>query len=287
MTKLLLCTDLDRTLLPNGPQPESSSVRKIFSQLASRDEVTLVYVSGRDKLLVQQAINNYQIPLPDFVIADVGSTIYHIKNKKWSHLDKWDSEISNDWNGKSNKNLQKLLENFKDIRIQEYSKQKLHKLSYYVPLYTDHVNLLKEIKLCFDNEQVKANLIWSVDDAASIGLLDILPASANKKHAIEFVMSEFNFFLDETIFAGDSGNDISVMASPIHSVLVANATDKVKKMAIEHAKMNGEVDSLYLAKGDYLGMNGNYSAGILEGLVHYMPVVESWMGLNQNLNDHE
>lgn len=280
MTKLLLCTDLDRTLLPNGPQPESISVRKKFKQLASRDEVTLVYVSGRDKLLVQQAIKNYQIPLPDFVIADVGSTIYQIGNKKWSHLEKWDSEISNDWNGKSNKDLQKLLQNFKDIRIQEYSKQKLHKLSYYVPLYSDHVNLLNEIKLCFETENVKANLIWSVDDAASMGLLDILPASANKKHAIEFIMSEFNFGLDETIFAGDSGNDISVMASPIHSVLVSNATDIVKKMALEQAQLNGETNSLYLAKGDYLGMNGNYSAGILEGVVHYMPDVENWMELN-------
>ena len=280
MTKLLLCTDLDRTLLPNGPQPESISVRKKFNQLASRDEVTLVYVSGRDKLLVQQAIKNYKIPMPDFVIADVGSTIYQIGNKKWSHLDKWDSEISNDWNGKSNKELQKLLQNFKDIRIQEYSRQKLHKLSYYVPLYTDHVNLLNEIKLCFEKENVKANLIWSVDDAASMGLLDILPVSANKKHAIEFIMFEFNFGLDETIFAGDSGNDISVMASPIHSVLVSNATKMVKKMALEQAQLNGETNTLYLAKGDYLGMNGNYSAGILEGIVHYMPDVESWMELN-------
>lgn len=280
MTKILLCTDLDRTLLPNGPQPESISARKKFNQLTSRDEVTLVYVSGRDKLLVQQAINNYHIPLPDFVIADVGSTIYRVENKKWAHLDKWDSEISNDWNGKSNKDLQKLLEKFDDIRIQEYSRQKLHKLSYYVPLYTDHVNLLNEIKLCFEKENVRANLIWSVDDAASMGLLDILPASANKKHAIEFIMGEFNFGLDETIFAGDSGNDISVMASPIHSILVSNATDIVKKMALQQAKLNGETNSLYFAKGDYLGMNGNYSAGILEGVVHYMPDVESWIELN-------
>ena len=277
MTKLLLCTDLDRTLLPNGPQPESASVRKKFSQLALRDEVTLVYVSGRDKLLVQQAIKNYQIPLPDFVIADVGSTIYQIQNKKFHIIEQWDSEIANDWNGKSNKDLQKLLSRFKDIRIQEHSKQKPHKLSYYVPLYTDHVNLLNEINLCFEKENVKANLIWSIDDGANIGLLDILPVSANKKHAIEFIMSEFNFSLDETIFAGDSGNDISVMASPIHSILVANATDDVKKMALEQAQLNDEADSLYIAKGDFLGMNGNYSAGILEGIVHYMPDVKSWL----------
>ena len=281
MKKLLLCTDLDRTLLPNGPQPESASVRKKFTQLASRDEVTLVYVSGRDKLLVQQAIKNYHIPLPDFVIADVGSTIYQIDNEKWNHLDKWDSEITNDWNGKSNKDLQEILKNLNDIRIQEHGKQKPHKLSYYFPLYTDHQNLLTEINSCFEKEKVKANLIWSVDDVASIGLLDILPVSANKKHAIEFIMNEFKFSLNETVFAGDSGNDISVMASPIHSVLVANATNEVKQMALKQAEMNDENNSLYIAKGEYFGMNGNYGAGILEGVAHYLPVIESWIELNR------
>jgi len=280
MTKLLLCTDLDRTLLPNGTQPESTSVRERFFQLTKRNEVTLVYVTGRDKQLVQKAIKNYQIPQPDFVIADVGSTIYQIEGTQWNHINKWDLEISNDWNGKSNKELKELLKDIRDIRIQEYSKQKPHKLSYYVPLYTDHITLMKEIKSYFDHEAVKANLIWSVDEAANIGLLDILPLSANKKHAIEFLMELLNFNIEETIFAGDSGNDISVMASPIHSVLVANATDNVKKTALRQAEINGENKSLYIAKGNYLCMNGNYGAGIIEGIVHYIPEVVNWIGIN-------
>ncbi|MCI5126782.1 MAG: haloacid dehalogenase, partial [Candidatus Electrothrix sp. AR5] len=32
--KLLVCTDLDRTLLPNGPQPESPGARPAFAALA-------------------------------------------------------------------------------------------------------------------------------------------------------------------------------------------------------------------------------------------------------------
>ena len=281
MKKILLCTDLDRTLLPNGPQPESEFARKKFTHLASRDEVTLVYVSGRDKLLVQQAIKNYHIPLPDFVIADVGSTIYQIKNETWSHLEQWDSEISNDWNGKSNKDLQQLLKEFKDIRIQEHGKQKTHKLSYYVPLYTNDENLFNKIQICFEKNSVKTNLIWSVDELSNVCLLDILPASANKKHAIEFLMKQYNFNYDNTVFAGDSGNDMSVMASSIHSVLVANATNEVKKMALNQAEMNDESNSLYIAKGEYFGLNGNYSAGILEGVAHYIPIVKSWIELNQ------
>ena len=39
--QLLLCTDLDRTVLPNGPQSESQGARTLFAALAARPEVTL------------------------------------------------------------------------------------------------------------------------------------------------------------------------------------------------------------------------------------------------------
>ncbi|MCW9030062.1 MAG: haloacid dehalogenase, partial [Gammaproteobacteria bacterium] len=41
-----------------------------------------------------------------------------------------------------------------------------------------------------------------------------------------------------------------------------------------------ESESLYIAQGNFFGMNGNYSAGLLEGVVHYMPIVQEWLGLN-------
>ena len=280
MTKLLLCTDLDRTLLPNGPQPESLTARNKFRQLVGRDEIRLVYVSGRDQALVQQAIKNYQLPVPDFVIADVGSSIYKIDEENWQFIQKWDDEISQDWNGKSNKDLQFCLQNIKDIRLQEYAKQKQHKLSYYVPVYISHEQLSNTIQDCLRSENIQANLVWSIDTASNIGLLDILPASANKKHAIEFLMKEYNYNIDETIFAGDSGNDIAVISSSIHSILVANASDNVKNTAIQKVTDNNTMNSLYIAKGDYFGMNGNYSAGIIEGVAHYFPEIESWIGLS-------
>ena len=69
--RLLLCTDLDRTLLPNGPQPESQGARMLFKRLAERPEVTLAYVTGRHRKLVEKAISLYRLPLPNYVITDV------------------------------------------------------------------------------------------------------------------------------------------------------------------------------------------------------------------------
>ncbi len=276
--RLLLCTDLDRTLLPNGAQPESVRARELFHSLVSRDEVTLGYVTGRHKALVEQAINDFQIPQPDFVIADVGSTIYKVEAQEWHRWQRWEAVIENDWAGKSHEDIHQAIKGVDHLRLQEQSKQNKHKLSYYVPMHVDHVSLLSEIKKHLDHLGVHVNLIWSIDEPANTGLLDVLPASAGKRQAIEFLMRDLKFSLNEAVFAGDSGNDISVMASPIHSVLVANASSEVKSLARLQANENGIENSLYIAKGDYLGMNGNCAAGILEGVVHYMPEIKKWIG---------
>jgi hypothetical protein len=103
-------------------------------------------------------------------------------------------------------------------------------------------------------------------------LLDVLPSSANKLHAIRFLMRQQGFTLGNTVFAGDSGNDLDVLTSDIRSVLVANADAETKLRAAK-----ASADTLYVAKGGYLGMNGNYSAGILEGAAHYWPEVDAWL----------
>ncbi len=77
-SNILLCCDLDRTILPNGPQEESPQARPLLRALATRPEVTLVYVSGRHKALLLDAIREYDTPQPDYAIGDVGTTIYEI-----------------------------------------------------------------------------------------------------------------------------------------------------------------------------------------------------------------
>lgn len=274
MTPLLLCTDLDRTLLPNGPQPESSQARECFQSFVEKEHVTLVYVTGRHKSLVQEAIHVYAIPQPNYVIADVGSTIYRIDGDEWIYWEQWEWEIHQAWHGKSHDDIHVLLKDIRDLRLQERSKQNKHKLSYYVPLHVNQGKLVDKIENILHDYNVGVNLVWSIDEPANIGLLDILPANASKRHAIEFLAQQLSFDIDHTFFAGDSGNDISVMTSPIHSILVANASPEVKKQAMREAEKNDQLQSLYVARGDCLGMNGNYSAGILEGIIHYIPSVE-------------
>lgn len=79
------------------------------------------------------------------------------------------------------------------------------------------------------------------------------------------------------MFSGDSGNDLPVLASPVQSVLVANATEAIRTRAIRLAAEQDTSEALYIARGGFLGMNGNYSAGILEGFVHFIPQATEWM----------
>ena len=107
MDPLLLCTDLDRTLLPNGDAPESPSARERFARVAARPEVSLVYVTGRHRESVQRAIAEYGLPTPRHAICDVGSSIYQIargeaareaaSGGEWRISARWNRQLASAW----------------------------------------------------------------------------------------------------------------------------------------------------------------------------------------------
>jgi HAD superfamily hydrolase (TIGR01484 family) len=275
--RILICTDLDRTLLPNGTQPESPRARDRFRHLVERPEISTAYVTGRHRELVLAAVEEYQLPIPDYVIGDVGTSIYSIENDQWLLRNSWHQEIGVSWHGLTHDTLATLFADLESLRLQEPEKQNTYKLSYYANPAIDVKKLLHEMQQQLDQKQITASLIWSIDETTNTGLLDILPAAATKRHAVEFLMAEQGYTLDNTLYAGDSGNDLPVLTSPIRSVLVANATNEVREQALQMAAAQGTQDALYLARGNLLGMNGNYSAGILEGCVHYMPATLAWI----------
>jgi HAD superfamily hydrolase (TIGR01484 family) len=268
---LLLCTDLDRTLLPNGVQPESPGARERFAKLVNGNEVVLAYVTGRHLELVQRAISDYRLPLPDYVISDVGTRIYHRSAHGWQPDTAWETEIDEDWHGLGFRQLHALFADLKALRLQGADRQNSHKLSYFVPLHTDVEGLLHTMQQRLAAESLHAELIWSVDEPAGVGLLDVVPLSATKLHAVEFLRRKLGLSYADCLFAGDSGNDMPVLASAVPAVLVANASDTVRNAALGAARALGHEDCLYLARGHALGMNGNYSAGILEGVSYFHP----------------
>jgi len=262
---------MDRTVIPNGDQPEHPKARPVFNTLCNLPEVDLVYVTGRHLQLVEEAVEKYNLPRPDYAITDVGSTIYGSRDGNWHEMTSWQEQIAADWAGKGHAQLQSLLRGIEGLELQEESKQNDYKLSYYLPLEANHKQIVgcaaKELK----QNGVLASLVLSIDEQAEVGLLDILPQNATKLHAILFLQQCLGYDLNRTIFSGDSGNDLLVLGSHISSTLVANAHPEIKKQAVQLASNNGNIGSLYLAGEQSFILGGNYSAGVVQGVLHYLP----------------
>jgi HAD superfamily hydrolase (TIGR01484 family) len=269
MKPLFICTDLDRTLLPNGEHPESPQARPMFTRFVDHPDVSLAYVSGRHLALVEHSMREYSLPIPNWIVADVGSSIYHTVGNRWELMDSWSQWIARDWQGLSASELEPLFSDLSDLIRQPADRQNHHKLSFFVPLNADIVSLTQRMKDLLDQCNIHVSFTYSMDEVASVGLLDLLPLRATKLHAVEYLMQDAGFAPTQTLFAGDSGNDLSVLVSPLPAVLVANAHRSVVERARTEASLYGTSDRLYVARGDFLGMNGNYSAGILEGIAHF------------------
>ena len=269
--KLLLCTDLDRTIIPNGRQTEHPEAPQQFKNLCSLPEVTLVYVTGRHLELVEQAIEEYNLPHPQYTITDVGTKVYQRVESNWEEIKKWQDEISLAWNNKSPNQLQKVLKDISLLSLQEREKQSKFKLSYYLPLTVDPKKLISQVEEKLTQLGVKASLIFSIDEPSEVALLDILPQNATKLHAIKFIQHHLDFGEDNTLFAGDSGNDMPVLGSSIRSILVANAEPEIKREAQKISKINGYTELLYIARNEISPLDGNYSAGVVQGVLFFIP----------------
>lgn len=270
-TRLLLCTDMDRTIIPNGHPPEHPDAREQFRRLCRLPEIILAYVTGRHLELVEAAMGKYNLPEPDFIITDVGTNIYQKSRGNWISMSQWQNQIAKEWQGKTHSQLHQALSGLSELKLQENSKQNDYKLSYYLPINADHGKIEDQAGQILAELGVDASLMMSIDEPEQVGLLDVLPKNATKLHAIIFLQQHLNLGLEETLFCGDSGNDLPVLASQIRSVLVANADREIKKRSRELAEKNDNKEFLYVAEENAFPLGGNYAAGVLQGIAFYEP----------------
>ena len=152
------------------------------------------------------------------------------------------------------------------MQEQEPEHQNPFKQSYYVQ------HDMKDQVLKTVDERVKGKfdevIVYSFDSQDGKGLLDFLPASATKQTALEYVAEAHGAAKTDVVFCGDSGNDIFPLTAGFCGVLVKNAddqlVDKVKKGMIQNPDLK-----VYFAKGDFKGLHGYYTSGVIEGAYHY------------------
>lgn len=269
MSALLLACDMDRTVLPNGPAPLSPGASEAFGEFIRTHDIVLAYASGRDLRLVEQGIAEFAVPEPAVIVGDVGTTMYTRAGGAWQRVTAWQEKLAHDWGGKTGGDIDALVRDIGGLRPQEPGKQGTYKQSYYTDASADAKALIASVQTALEPAGIQANVVCSIDQVADVGLLDILPRSASKASALAYLQGMYALPHEQVVFAGDSGNDTEALVSGYFAILVGNALPALRDEVRELARENGIGERLYCATGGYQGYNGNYTAGILEGLDHF------------------
>lgn len=262
----ILATDLDRTLLPNGSWPADGGAIELFNALTEKADVLVVYVTGRNLALTENAIREYGVRYPDILCGDVGTSIREYGNGKWRFDEGWVAHVkkaSPAWDATA---IREAVSGVDGIREQESEHLNQFKQSYYVE-HDKNDAVLRKV-----DELVKGRfdevIVYSFDSQDGKGLLDFLPASATKQTALEYVAKKFETPKEEIVFCGDSGNDIFPLTAGFRGVLVRNADDQLVENVRQAMDANPELNA-YFAKGGFQGLNGYYTSGVIEGAYHY------------------
>lgn len=272
----LLCTDLDRTLLPNGDVSESALARPVLWHLLSTHGVSLAYVSGRSLAGVQQAIEQYGLMLPDIIVADVGTSMYTRKDGQWIKNRHWETAMAGKWKSHEAEQVNLQLRSMEALQSQGVYRQSNFKRSYYFCDSLDESHLRAAVTESLDAVGIQATLVFSHDPEKSIGLLDVLPDAGSKGFAVSYLQEMLQLDASDVLFAGDSGNDVSALVAQNPGVLVANADAATRRAVTQASADAGQEHRVYIAQGDHSladnrTLNGNYAAGIVEGMVHFRP----------------
>nr|VFK38299.1 MAG: hypothetical protein BECKTC1821E_GA0114239_100232 [Candidatus Kentron sp. TC] len=262
----ILATDLDRTLLPNGHWEGDDNAIDLFNELTKKHGILVVYVTGRNLDLAESAIKEYGVRYPDVLCSDVGTCIRKYENGEWKFDEGWIAHVrkaSPKWDAIA---IKEAVAGIDGLIEQAPEHQNRFKQSYDVDIAKKD-QVLKKVDESIEGKFDEV-IVYSFDSLENKGLIDFLPASATKQTSLEYVAEEFETEKGKVVFCGDSGNDIFPLTAGFRGVLVRNADDQLVDDVKKAMEKNPAIKA-YFAKGGFMGLNGYYTSGVLEGANHY------------------
>lgn len=257
----LFISDVDNTLVPQKERLDHNSL-KILANKIKNSNIKLVYASGRSKKLVMNALKRYKLPIPDFILSDVGTNIYKRVNKRWVKDKEYYNFISKSWRGLYQSQIQGILKEIKEIKEQEPETQSKFKQSYYLNKKYNYKKILSHINSLLKKNKLESKIVYSVDQIKNMGLIDVLPNKAGKGGALLYLSKKLKLKLNDVLYIGDSGNDLDALTIGCKAVLVGNAENNIKKELQKKAKRKKILKRIYLAKH-------KYTLGVIEGAKHF------------------
>lgn len=270
MNKLLLAIDIDGTLIPNSSKAPNVEGIKEFCQLIKDLNAVLIYPTGRNFEMTCEAIGEFFLPRPDFLITDNGIRLFLHNGSGWEENLEYRDFLAKAKPNFDREKITKILSKLPYLQEQEIAKQHKLKASFYTDLDKQPLETVGAVKKIFQEWKVNnIKITYSQDLRNNVGILEILPDNVSKLTGIRYLslrgasISQSKIATRQSrdiqdspaiIFAGDEGNDLDVFASGISSILVGNAREEIKTAVREMG-----IDSVYFAEK-------NEVEGVLEGL---------------------
>lgn len=209
-THLALATDLDGTFLGG----DEAQRHLLYDWLRSRrEQVTLIFVTGRDLPFIRELVADGWVPRPDFVIGDVGTTI--AGGPAIAPMPALERPIAQAW-GDAGPRVRALLDNEPGLRPQN-TPFRYRQSYYYEPSQLQQATLDKIDAAGFD---------WLI---SADTYLDVLPRGISKGPTLMRLVQHLNLHPDDLLTAGDTLNDLSLFQTGLASVAVGNAEPALRQ----------------------------------------------------------
>lgn len=231
---MLLATDLDGTFLGG----DTSTRHLLYRLIRDIAGLRLVFVTGRGLENVIPLLKDRDIPLPEFIICDVGATIVYGNILK--PVQPLQNEIEKKWLGTDK--VLKLLNGLEGLKYQEVPQQRRCSFCVTNPLVAEKAGMI-----------VKAagyDVIYSAGK-----FLDVMPPGVNKGSSLLALVEHLDIKKAAVMVAGDTLNDLSLYKYGFKGVVVQNAEYKLKEIT-------SSIPDIYFSKSEGAG-------GIMECLQHF------------------
>lgn len=250
-----LATDLDGTLIPLASHAEHVADLQKLGQVIQQHSLMLLYATGRHPASIFEAMSQYQLPIPEWAICDVGTTILkRTPDGTFESEPAYERQLAELSNHFPAEDVRLLCECVQFARLQEQEKQGRFKVSFYTEV-GQLSQATSAIKTLLQNALADWNVISSVDPFTNDGLIDVLPEGVSKAYAIEWWRQNHGLECRQIAYAGDSCNDLAALTAGYHGIVVANAADDLREQLKEFA----DSQSLFYSKS-------KATSGVLEGL---------------------
>jgi HAD superfamily hydrolase (TIGR01484 family) len=257
----VLATDLDGTLIPLPEAPENERDMETLRESLKASEATLVFATGRHFESVIEAMNEYSLPQPDWIVCDVGSAIYKRQGDAYEVFDAYESHLAETSGGVDRQAIEATLDSIDGLELQPIDHQQRFKISYQStaetvdPLTETVQERLQKAKLPYD-------CMGSLDPFLNCGLLDVMPQGVSKAYALLWLSTHANFLPDAVIYSGDSGNDYAALCSGFRAIIVANGSPGLSTKVGSRLSERNLGNRLYVSRG-------KATSGVLEGCRHF------------------